>query len=113
MARAPLLALGSLVLTCGCTPLAWEHRSFGTPPTVAETEECRRSAFIEAQYRAFFYRFARPHFYRDRRGRRIYDPWPSYGRYDPFFLEQDLFRFCLRAKGYRLVPARPAATMDG
>jgi hypothetical protein len=113
MACVRLLAIGPLALVCGCTPMAWEHQSFGTPPTVAETEECRRSAYVEAQHRAFFHSFVRPRFYRDRRGRLIHDPWPPFGRYDPFFLEQDLFRFCLQAKGYRLVPTRSADAMDG
>ncbi len=107
-----LLALAPLALVCGCTstPMAWEHQSSGTPPTVAETEECRRSAYAEAQHRAFFYSVVRPRTYRDGRGNVVYEPWPPYG-YDPYLLEQDLFRFCLQAKGYRLVPARPAAAM--
>jgi hypothetical protein len=69
---APCLGIARPHLRLHATGLG--ASSFGTPPTVAETEECRRSAYIEAQHRAFFYSFARPHFYRDRRGRRIYDP---------------------------------------
>lgn len=107
MTRAPLLTWGSLALAGGCTPMVWEHRSFGTPPTVVESEECRRSAYREAQHHAYFYAFTRPRFYRDGRGGPILDPWPSFGADDPFFPEQGLYRFCLRAKGYHLVPAPP------
>jgi hypothetical protein len=92
--------------------MVWAHQSFGTPPTVAETEECRRSAYREAQHRALFYSVVRPRSYHDPKGRLVPDPWPSFG-YDPFLLEEDLFRFCLQAKGYRLVRARPADARGG
>jgi hypothetical protein len=92
--------------------MVWEHQAFGSSPTATEVEECRRSAYFEARQRAFFYSFARPRFVRGR-GRLIYYPRSPFGYYDPFFLEQDLFRFCLRAKGYRLVPARSADTGVG
>jgi hypothetical protein len=112
MTSMRFLAIGALALACGCTPAAWEHESRGTPPSVAEEEECRRSAYMEAQHHAYFYSFVRPHVFRDRKGRLIHDPWPPIG-YDPLYQEQELFRYCLQAKGYRLVPARPAETTDG
>lgn len=114
MTVARLLALGSFALATGCAPVTWEHQASGSPPTAAEAAECRRSAYMEAQHQASFHSFARQRFYQDGTGRIIYDSWLPFGRYEPFLLEPDLFRFCLEAKGYRLVPARPAdSASDG
>jgi hypothetical protein len=114
IACAWLFALVSFALAGGCTQTVWEHRAFSTPPTAAEIGECRRSAYSDAQHRAFFYAFARQRSYLDQSGRLIYDSWLPFGYYDPSVLERDLFRYCLEGKGYRAVPARPAdRAMDG
>jgi hypothetical protein len=107
--RRMLVLVGGLAVLVGCGPrLMWQHQSFGTPPTQAEIDECRRDAYLEAQQQAFFYDFARPGFFVDRAGRLRPAPFTRFRPHDPFFLEQDLFRFCMRARGYRLVPAPPA-----
>lgn len=82
--------------------MQWQHSSLGVAPSQAETGECNQAAYYEAQRQAFFYDFARPHRYYGR----AYRPWPYYySTSDRFFLEKDLFDYCMRAKGYRLVPA--------
>lgn len=116
-----MLVLAGVTALAGCgPPLVWQHRSFGTPPTQAEVDECRRDAYLEANRQAFYYDFAWPRYYGwsgwyGWPGWYGYDPFYRYGPYDPYLLEQDLYRFCLRARGYHLVPARPAdeAAKDG
>ncbi len=91
----------------GCTPVAWQHASLGVAPSQAEVTECNQSAYLEAQRQAFFYSFARPpYYYAGRPG--WYRPWPRYAANDSFFLERDLFDYCMRAKGYRLVEVSTA-----
>ena len=80
----------------------------GAAQTEADLEDCRRQAWGEAQREAFFY--YRPYPYRTRDGRaywRYYDPY-WYGGGDRLFREIQLRDFCMRNKGYNLVPAEPA-----
>lgn len=100
------IAVGALL--AACTPMQWQHASLGVAPTQAEVDECNRASFYEAQRQAFFYDFAWPRYhpgYFGRPWRGPWGPWPRYSSSDRFFLERDLFDYCLRAKGYRLVPA--------
>jgi hypothetical protein len=78
---------------------------------VAETEAlesdaaaCRQQAWREAQFRAWAYRPIGPITLRDAGGRGFIG-WPSpYPFGDPLFEEARLTDFCMRAKGYELVP---------
>jgi hypothetical protein len=97
-----LLCLCLGVAAGACTPMQWQHQALGVTPSQAEVGECNQSAFYEANRQAFFYDFAWPRYYYGRPGHR---PWPRYSSSDRFFLERDLFDYCMRAKGYRLVPA--------
>jgi hypothetical protein len=99
MLRATAFAALALLIV-GCTPVQWQHASLGTPPSADELGYCNHSAYYEAQRQAFFDDFA----------------WPYYRRYpygfhpyrNQFFRERDLFDYCMRARGYQLVPVRPA-----
>lgn len=92
-----------------CAPVTWQHAQLGVAPSQAELGECNHAAYLEAQRQTFFYGFARPRYYAGRDGRYHYapwgGPWAGYGSSDRFFLERDLFDYCMRAKGYRLVEA--------
>jgi hypothetical protein len=101
------LLAGALLggVAAGCTPVTWQHASLGVAPSQAELGECNQAAYLEAQRQAFFYSFARPRYYAARDGRYYYSPWSRYAANDRFFLERDLFDYCMRAKGYRLVEA--------
>jgi hypothetical protein len=83
-----------------CTPMQWQHGALGVAPSETEVGECNQSAYFEAQRQAFYRDFAWPRYYG-----RPWGPWPRYTTGDRFFLERDLFDYCMRAKGYRLVPA--------
>lgn len=101
---ARLLIIAALL--GACTPVQWEHARFGGAATADEVQECERAAYFEAQRQAFF---SRGPWYPYYAGRRFYrDPWGPFGRQNSFFLERDLFDYCMRAKGFRLVPVRPA-----
>jgi hypothetical protein len=71
--------------------------------------QCQQDAWREAQWRAFMYRPFGPTLLSDGRGRRFF--WPHSPLGDPFgdqFMEESrLAHFCMRAKGYELVPAEP------
>jgi len=93
-------------LVAGCTPMQWQHAVSGMPPSQDDLNYCRQSAYYEAQRQAFLNDFMWPPFAYDRSG--VIRPVPFGSHRNRFFLEQDLFDYCMRAKGYRLVPVPPA-----
>ena len=102
--------LFALLFLAGCTPLQWVREGAMPDPGVLEKDAstCRQEAWREAQYRSWAYtRPYAPFVRRDPFGRGFvawpYGPWP-YPFSDPFFEEQRLADFCMRAKGYELVP---------
>ena len=106
--RPGFFSLALLVLTA-CTPMQWV-RDGNVPPTEAlekDSTACRQQAWREAQYRAFAYRPYGPVMFRGPSGR-SYVGWPyspySYPFGDVLFDEMRLADFCMRAKGYELVP---------
>ena len=105
--RTLLLPVAVLALTA-CTPMQWMRDGAVPAPEALEQDAstCRQHAWREAQYRAWAYRPFGPFTMRDASGRRFigwpYGPYPFGG--DPFFEEARLTDFCMRAKGYELVP---------
>jgi hypothetical protein len=111
--RSSLLAISSAAL-CACTPMQWmRDGALPEPAAIAQdATTCRQQAWQEAQYRAWAYRPIAPIVSRDPFGRHFV-AWP-YGSYgspfgDPFFEEARLTDFCMRAKGYELVPVEKKA----
>lgn len=95
-------AVAAAIGVASCTPMHWEKP--GIAPDLAEADnlDCYHRADAQA------FRFG---------GGWWYDPWPGayfpfrrYPFHDPFwehdwaFVRQDLHRFCMESKGYRLVP---------
>ncbi len=87
----------------------------------ADAAHCQQEAWREARWRSFLYRPIGPTLFHDRHGRRFLG-WPYSPFGDPFgdeFMEESrLAHFCMRAKGYELVPAdtiqpSPAGTREG
>jgi len=107
--RPALLSLALLTLTA-CTPMQWVREGVVPPTEQLEQDStaCRQQAWREAQYRAFAYRPYGPIMSRGPFGR-SYVGWP-YSAYpypfgnDVFFDEMRLADFCMRVKGYELVP---------
>ena len=106
----PVLFIFAALALAGCTPMQWVRDGAVPAPEVLEQDAstCRREAWHEAQYRSWAYNrpFA-PTIRRDSFGR-SFVAWPNsaypYPFGDPFFEEVRLADFCMRAKGYELVP---------
>ena len=88
--------------------MAWV-RSDATPAQLdQDMAHCQQEAWREASWRWSFYRPVGPLWMQDVHGRRTL-LWPYSPLNDPFgdrfFEESRLAHFCMRAKGYELVPA--------
>ena len=95
-------------LLAACTPLEWV-RPDSTPETLEQDlARCQQEAWREASWRSWLYRPFGPTVAHDLTGRRVL-LWPYSPFSDPFgdrfFEESRLAHFCMRAKGYELVPA--------
>lgn len=110
MMRA-LAALAVFAALGACTPMRWEHPQYGMAGAETDLNDCRQSARTEAWRQSFMYNsWNYPSVYRGRDGRLYRDPFPM-SRRDSTFDEWQLRDYCMRNKGYRLVPApEPAGT---
>ena len=94
-----------------CAPMEWVKQDAGAEQVSRDEQECRQMAWREASSRAYFPPLG-PVFARDGSGRG-YFVWPSGALSDPYgqqFLEENrLAHFCMRAKGYQLVPVEKRA----
>jgi hypothetical protein len=91
----------------GCAPMQWVKTDATPAQASTDAAECQQAAWREAQMRAWHYPPFAPFAFRDRVGH-PYFGWP-YGPFsDPFgnhFMEESrLAQFCMRSKGYELVP---------
>lgn len=96
-----LLAVAVALAVTACTPMTWSRPGFNQAEAQADYADCSRAAWREANYfrwRQDFHSFSRF----DRRRR-----WLGFGDFDSLGLESDLTRFCMRSKGYGLVPVEP------
>jgi hypothetical protein len=96
------------LLLAGCTPLYWVKPDTGPEQLEQDMAQCQQAAWREASWRSWLYRPLGPTIIQDLHGRRMLVwPYSSFG--DPFgdrfFEESRLAQFCMRAKGYELVPA--------
>jgi len=108
--RSLLFPIAAFALAA-CTPMQW-IKDGAVPATEAFEQDasmCRQHAWREAQYHAWAYR---PYGWTPYAGgRRFIGGWPygpGYPFGDPFFEEARLTEFCMRSKGYELVPVEAA-----
>ena len=106
---AALLALAVLA-AAGCTPMQWVKPDASAGQLEQDSVQCQQDAWREARLRGWYYPPMVPYAARDRLGG-PFVAWP-YGPYgdpfgDPFLEEGRLAQFCMRNKGYELVPAEP------
>jgi hypothetical protein len=99
----PFLVLAA----AGCAPMQWVKADAGPQQLQADSVECQQEAWREARFRNWYYSPVGPFIGRDPFGRATVI-WPS-GRYgmgfsDQFLEEGRLAQFCMRAKGWQLVP---------
>jgi hypothetical protein len=95
--------LGLVLGLCACTQMHWEHPQLDAAQTQADLAECGQSARQEA----WRYGTADPFGYGPRFGRgpdgRVFtDPAPRFP--DPAVQEGQLRDYCMRSRGYNLVP---------
>jgi hypothetical protein len=102
------LAVLVLAAAAGCTPLHWVRQDTGPEQFRQDMAQCQQEAWREASWRSSLYRPLAPLMVEDAYGRRFL-AWPRSPFNDPwgerFFEESRLTSFCMRAKGYELVPA--------
>ena len=97
-----------LVVLAGCTSMQWVRPGSTLDELNLDLAYCRQEAWREAQWRSFSFlnRSVGATTIVDSRGRRIVVPYSPFG--DPFgdaYLEEwRLAHFCMRARGYELVP---------
>ncbi len=90
-----------------CAPMQWVKQD-ATPQQASEDSmACQQAAWHEARARSWYYRPLIPLAMRDPTGRHFF-AWP-YGPFsdpyhDPLLEEGRLAQFCMRNKGYQLVP---------
>ena len=104
LARLAAVGLGACGLAA-CTPLQWQHPLYGTANLEADLAACDRLAERES-WRMSEPTPAFPHVYTLPSGQRVVDPYPRFPSYGN---TGELRNFCMRAKGYELVPVPEAA----
>ena len=93
--RLKIIAAAALLATAGCTPMEWVKADVTPEEMSRDVAQCHDEAWREAQFRTWpsrGYGYGR---------RRFGGPWSN----DAFFEESRLADFCMRVKGYELVPA--------
>ena len=111
MIRPRILIGVALAVAAGCatTPLAWQRPDTGARASAAEIAECRDAAVLEVNQRwPFGWYGPQPRHLRWRHDPLWFGYFPHrYAFADLSRLEliQELTGFCLRLKGYRLLPA--------
>lgn len=111
MPCAPLGKIALLAfLAAGCTPMQWVRQDAAPQQINQDVAQCQQEAWREARWRGFLHRPFGPTLIHDLHGRRLF-AWPHSPLGDPFgdeFMEESrLTHFCMRAKGYELVPVEP------
>jgi len=100
--------LAAAVFLAACTPLQWVKADVAPQQAEEDFNACRQEAWREARMHAsWFHRPMFPYAVHDAQGRRFL-VWPQSGMHDAFgdqFMEESrLAHFCMRSKGYQLVP---------
>lgn len=103
------IAIALALAATGCTPMQWVKQDGSAEQLRADEQECRQSAWREAQFRSWHYNaMLGPVFARDASGRGFF-VWPTTPLVDPYghqlMEEHRLAQFCMEAKGYQLAPA--------
>ena len=98
-----------LLLVGGCTPLAWTRSGVSAEELRQDVAYCRQEAWREAQWNSFLFlnRYYGTTSVVDAHGRRVVVPYAPFGGSpfgDRYIDEARLAHFCMRAKGYELVP---------
>ncbi len=97
------VALGLGLAGCATLAVHWEKPGVDPAATQKDLSECRVAARDESMRN--YYPAPAPLY-----GAHRWFIWDPYAESQRFYAEGNLTRFCMRNKGYELVPDRPAAT---
>lgn len=107
-----LAALALAVLVAACTPLHWVKADGNSEQLDKDMRDCQQEAWREASIQSWNHFPLGPTMFQDSLGRRFI-AWPTRPLSDPFgdrFMEESrLAHFCMRSKGWQLVPAEKTA----
>jgi hypothetical protein len=111
MRRRSLISIACAALAAtACVPLQWLKPEATREQLDQDAAQCQQEAWREARLRTWLYRPIGPAMLQDAQGRRFFI-WPSSPFGDPFsdqlMEEARLVSFCMRSKGYELVPVEP------
>ena len=112
MTRTGTLASLASLLLAACTPMQWVKQEATPQQARHDAVSCQQEAWHEVRARSWYYRPMAPYLVRDASGRHFF-AWPNgpfadpFG--DPFLDESRLAQFCMRSKGYQLVPVEKPA----
>lgn len=102
--RRLLLSALTVASLGACTPVQWQHPEYGTTHLEADLAACDHIAMQESwRYSWNQPPFAIPHIYTLPSGVRVMDPNPFYMG-SPYSNTAELRSFCMRSKGYELLP---------
>jgi hypothetical protein len=107
--RLNIAALGAAIVLVGCTPMQWVKPDVTPEERDQDSIACQQAAWHDARMRAWYYRPLTMAPFRDASGRRFFGPYGPYADPfgDPLLEEGRLAQFCMRSKGYELVPLEP------
>jgi len=107
--RVALTCVLAAAMLAACTPMQWQHPAYGTSRTEADLATCDHAAIQESnRYISSQPTIAFPHVYTLPNGQRVVDPAPQFA-YTPYADISELRSFCMRSKGYELVPAKTSS----
>lgn len=113
--RALLLSVVLAALLGGCMPHRWENAALPPEDWSRDQRECSFLAYNESR-RIYYYDpfFFRPRYARTRDGRLVaVAPDPFAYQHEQFVREMQLNDFCMRTRGYRLVPVPERGAESG
>jgi hypothetical protein len=106
--RSGFLAIIALLLA-GCAPMQWAREGASAEQLQDDQRACEEQAYREASLRFYnYYPGMGPAIFQDSLGRRlaVYPSGPFADQFGNQLMEETrLTSFCMRAKGYDLVPA--------
>ncbi len=104
----PALAFAFALACAACTPMQWVRDDADAALARKDLAECSREAWLRAWDRTLYYGAPPSVAIRDAEGRTaIMHPHGPFA--DPFVLEPRYADFCMRLRGYRLEPVKPAS----
>jgi len=117
MSMRPIVAARPIacaaLAAAACTPMQWVKPEATPEQLDQDAAQCQQEAWREARFRTWLYRPVGPAMLQDAQGRRFF-VWPASPFGDPFsdqlMEEARLASFCMRSKGYELVPLESKKT---